>query len=433
MLSFLATERRTSDLTQVHRWFLIILVSMGSSTIYGPAYLKGVFYDPLINALGTTNEGLGNLSAAYAFTALICYLPSGIVADKVRMRTLAWVGFGLTSLLTFVFAALPSFQTLMLIFVGMGVSTILVWWGIRYKLIRLCSQEDEYSRNIGISYGIYGLAGMLVGFVNLAIIKHFAENSAMGVRALLIFLGVLIGILAILSFLFIPKFEGEIGSSDNAFSLAEVGNALKNPVIWIAAATMFCVYFYYTGITYTTPYLTGVMGASIGVVSTVSLIRTYGITLLSGPAFGFLAKIMGSSSKLIAIGSLMVAGCLVAFMFLPANQAMVYVAAVIIIVLGFIANGVFGIVSSQLTEGRVPMAVFGTATGILSVIGFLPDTFSSKWFGKLLDAKGNDAYADIYLILAGFALASALFALLLVWYVRRMPKVDEASEEEARA
>ena len=114
---------------------------------------------------------------------------------------------------------------------------------------------------------------------------------------------------------------------------------------------MFCVYFYYTGVTYTTPYLSDVMGAALGIVSFISIVRTYGITLLSGPAFGFLAKTVGSPSRVILYGSVVAAGGLLVFTVLPTKAFMVYVAAAIIVLLGFIANGVFGVVSSQLTEG----------------------------------------------------------------------------------
>ncbi|MDO4887428.1 MAG: MFS transporter [Actinomycetaceae bacterium] len=421
MPSILDSERRASDLSGPQRWFLLVLVSMGSSIIYTPAYLKNVFYDPLMEALGTNNAGLGKLLGAYALTATICYLPSGIVADKVRVRTLAWVGFGLTAVLTYVYAMLPSFDTLMFVFVGMGVTTILIWWGIRYKLVRLISEEETYPRNIGVSYGIYGAAGLIIGFINLWIIKIFSDSMEVGVRALLIFLGSVILLLAVLSFLFIPKFEGEIDRTKSSFSPAELIEALRSPVVWIAAACMFCVYFYYTGVAYTTPYLSDVMGAALGVVTFISIVRTYGITLLSGPAFGFFAKAVGSPSRVILHGSLVAAAGLLIFTVLPHRAAMVYVAAVIIVLLGFIANGVFGIVSSQLTEGRVPLTIFGTATGILSVVGFLPDTFSSTWFGGMIDDHGNAAYRTIFVILAASALLAGAFALLLLWYVRRHP------------
>lgn len=430
MVRSLRAEVKASDLGRGRRIFLLILVSMGSSIIYTPAYLKFVFYDPLMKALNTTNADLGRLLAAYAITATICYLPSGVVADKVRVRTLAWVGFSSTALLTFMYAVLPSFNALMLVFVGMGITTILIWWGIRFKLVRLISEEEEYSKNIGVSYGIYGAAGLVVGLVNLGIIGAFSDSITAGVQSLLIFLGGVILLLGILSYLFIPRFEGEISAHGNSFNLQELVLALKNPVVWMSALCMFFVYFYYTGVTYTTPYLQSVMGASLGVVTFVSIVRTYGITLLSGPAFGFVARKVGSPSKVIWVGSVLVALGVLSLIALPAQNAMAVIAAIVVIVLGFIANGVFGIVSSQLTEGRVPVTIFGTATGLLSVVGFLPDTFSSTWFGALIDRSGNDAYPQIFVILAISALLASACAIVLLRYVKNNDaKLKEAERQ----
>lgn len=433
MLASLRTEKRASDLSKGHRIFLLFLVSMGSSIIYTPAYLKFVFYDPLMKALDVSNAQLGALLSAYALTATICYLPSGIVADKIRVRTLGWVGFTTTALLTYVYALLPSFNTLMLVFVAMGITTILIWWGIRFKLVRLISEESEYSRNIGISYGLYGLAGLILGLVNAWIIAALADNLKLAVTTLLIFVGTVILVLGILSFLFIPRFEGEIVTGASAFNFSELLSVFRTPVIWIAAACMFFVYFYYTGVTYTTPYLQNVLGVSLALVSFIGVVRTYGITLISGPAFGFLAKAVKSPSKVIAVGSLVAAAGLVGLLVLPQGPASTIPAVAIVIAMGFIANGVFGIVSSQLTEGKVPLTIFGTATGILSVIGFLPDTFSSTWFGALIDNKGNAAYNDIFIILAAAAVLAALSAVALIIYVRRNAAKLEALEEAAAA
>ena len=92
------------------------------------------------------------------------------------------------------------------------------------------------------------------------------------------------------------------------------------------------------------------------------------------------------------------------------------------------ANGVFGIVSSQLTEGKVSPAVFGTASGLLSVIGFLPDTFSYTWFGSIRDAAGDDkeaAFHQIFMILGGTAILAALCAIGLLLVVRARAKKTE--------
>jgi hypothetical protein len=196
------------------------------------------------------------------------------------------------------------------------------------------------------------------------------------------------------------------------------------------------VYFYYTGVTYTTPYLSGVLGASLVVVSVVSVVRTYGITLLSGPIFGAFAKKINSAAKAIVVGSILVLVAFMALVVLPDTAAVAVVAAAIIIVLGFIANGVFGIVSAQLTEGKVPLTIFGAATGIVSVVGFLPDTFSSTWFGAIIDAgqKAGDvpgAYHEIFIILAASAVIAVILSLILKAYVSKNKEKLEKRAQEA--
>lgn len=305
----------------------------------------------------------------------------------------------------------------------MGVTTILIWWGIRFKLVRLISEEEAYSRNIGLSYGFYGLAGLILGFVNAAIVSHLADQGdVVPMRVLLIVLGAVILTLGVLSFLFIPKFEGEIGSGEGGFSFKQLGEVLANPVVWLAALTLFFVYFFYTGVNQTTAYMNDVMQIAPATVLIVATVRTYGVSLISAPFFGAVATKLGSPSKVIGLGSVVIAAGLLVFAFLPAQASLAYVAVALAIVLAFIANGVFGICSSQLTEGKVPVSVFGTATGLLSVVGFLPDTFSYIWFGSIRDAHKDvpaEAFNQIFLILAGSAVVAALCAFALVVVARK--------------
>lgn len=430
MANSTSNEKSYADLSSGRRWFLLILASIGSSIIYAPAYLKAVFYDPLQKALGVTNTELGAVFGAYAITALICYLPSGILADKVRMRTLSSVGFISTAVLTFIYAMLPSLTVLYFVFIAMGVTTILIWWGVRYKLVRLVSKEDEYPKRIGLSYGIYGVAGLLIGLVSTAIVAMVGENLGLGVSIYLYFLSAVILILGILSALFIPKFAGEI-KTEGGFSLVEFTQAFRDPVVWIAAISLFFVYFFYTGVTYTTPYMTGVLGVSLAAATIVANVRNYGITLLSGPIFGAIANKF-RPSVVIAIGSVVFIGALLVMMYLPSGASVMVIACILVVLLGFIANGAFGVVSAQLTEGKVPLTYFGAATGLLSIIGFLPDTFSSTWFGAIMDAQtdaaGNvaaGAYQQIFWILIGSAVLAALASLGLYLYLRKArPSVE---------
>ena len=413
------------DISGLHKWFLIILISMGSSVVYTPMYLKNIFYDPLMQAIGCSNADLGMMVSMYGIAAVVCYLPSGIVADKFRMRTLATVGFVGTAALTFVYAALPSLVVCYIIFLGMGVTSILIWWGTRYKVIRLCCEENEYSQKIGISYSIYGLAGLVVGLVNTAIVASFAD-AVTGVRVMIVFLGAILLIMGVLSYILIPDFKGEISQNSGLFDLKDAVEAFKWPgVIW-AALTMFFVYSVYQGATYTTPYMTQAFGADDTLVNVIGLIRTYGIGLLAGPVVGWLATKIKSASKAMVICFLLSIGLLIGFIIMPTTAGVAVVASMVVL-FGFTTYGAFSIGSSPLSEIKMPMRIFGTATGLLSVIGFMPDMFIHAWYGSMIDAKGLDAYPQIFGIETALA---AIGILCLAMLLRTVKKHSQQIETE---
>lgn len=413
------------DISGLHKWFLIILISMGSSVVYTPMYLKNIFYDPLMQAIGCSNADLGMMVSMYGIAAVVCYLPSGIVADKFRMRTLATVGFVGTAALTFVYAALPSLVVCYIIFLGMGITSILIWWGTRYKVIRLCCEENEYSQKIGISYSIYGLAGLVVGLVNTAIVASFAD-AVTGVRVMIVFLGAILLIMGVLSYILIPDFKGEISQNSGLFDLKDAVEAFKWPgVIW-AALTMFFVYSVYQGATYTTPYMTQAFGADDTLVNVIGLIRTYGIGLLAGPVVGWLATKIKSASKAMVICFLLSIGLLIGFIIMPTTAGVAVVASMVVL-FGFTTYGAFSIGSSPLSEIKMPMRIFGTATGLLSVIGFMPDMFIHAWYGSMIDAKGLDAYPQIFGIETALA---AIGILCLAMLLRTVKKHSQQIETE---
>ena len=423
------------DISTAHKWALIVLISMGSSIIYAPMYLKGVFYDPLMQALGCTNADLGLMVSMYGLAALICYLPSGIISDKFRMRTLATGGFLATAVLVFIDATLPSVSVCLVLFVLMGVTSILVWWGTRFKVVRLCCEEEEYAGKIGVSYSIYGVTGLVIGLINAAIIAAVtaAVGPAAGVQAIIIFLGVMIAILGVVSYFLIPDFEGEINKDSKLFSLAEAVEAIKHPGVLWACIAYFCVYAVYQGATYTTPYLTACFNADGNLVNIISLIRTYGIGLLAGPIVGWIATKIKSPSKTIAGCFILTIAVLIGFILFPQDPNGVVFISVLVVLFGFTTYGAFSIGSSPLSEVKIPMRIFGTAAGLLSVIGFLPDVFIHTWYGSMIDAQGVAAYSGIFGIEIGLAVVGILAVLMCLRALKKNTANGVEDEESAEA
>ena len=408
------------DLSKWHRLLLIFISGCGSGIIYVPIYMKNVFYEPLLMGLDITNAQLGFLSGMYGIMATLLYIPCGIVADKLRLRTMCWVGFVTTAVLVFWYATMPSYSTLVLIFALFAVTTILIWWGCRYKLLRFADTEENYPAVVGFSYALYGLGGLSINAVAL-VIFNMTPDYVQGVRYALIFLGVVIFALGILAYFAIPRFKDEIVTDpDKKFNVNELIEAFKHPGVWLASLTLFFVMIVYMGMNYTTPYLTDVFSASLTVTGIVGMIRYYGIALISAPILGGIAKKNGSPSKTISYSMIAAAICCGALILLPGSSAFLIISVVIIILLGFVANGGYGITSSVLTETHVPPHIFGAATGLLSVIGFLPESFMHQLFGSYIDKYANGGYTIIFGILTASAVISIVFCFLTQRYLKKM-------------
>lgn len=93
---------------------VITIISCGAVVVYLTFLIRYVFYEPVLESLQLTNEQLGVLYGLYGTTAMISYLPGGILADKVRVKYLATAGFGMSAILTFWYSTLPSYGQLKL-------------------------------------------------------------------------------------------------------------------------------------------------------------------------------------------------------------------------------------------------------------------------------------------------------------------------------
>ena len=79
------------------------------------------------------------------------------------------------------------------------------------------------------------------------------------------------------------------------------------------------------------------------------------------------------------------------------------------------------------------MRIFGTAAGLLSVIGFLPDVFIHTWYGSMIDAQGVAAYSGIFGIEIGLAVVGILAVLMCLRALKKNTANGVEDEESAEA
>lgn len=103
--------------------------------------------------MNLTNEQMGLLSAGYAAMATVSYFIGGIVADKFSARKLLTFSFLATGGLGFWFSTFPGYEISRIIFILMGISTIITYWSACIKATRMLGDSSEQGRLFGLQEG----------------------------------------------------------------------------------------------------------------------------------------------------------------------------------------------------------------------------------------------------------------------------------------
>ncbi|MCH8221344.1 MAG: hypothetical protein IIA76_08400 [Proteobacteria bacterium] len=82
--------------------------------------------------------------------------------------------------------------------------------------------------------------------------------------------------------------------------------------------------------------------------------------------------------------------------------------------------GLRGLYFALFQEAKVPVAVTGTAVGLVSVLGFTPDIFVSYFGGVLLDqSPGLAGHQHFFMFLAAFAAVGVIASYTIMWMLHK--------------
>ena len=411
------------------KYFLLVIVALGAGVIYKVAYMREAFYDAMIVGFNITNSELGTLSSIYGTIALISYIPGGILADKVSYKKLLTFSFISSGLLTLWCSTMPSFGTVKLIFGLMGITTILTYWSAFVKTIRALGDDDEQGRMFGLAEGIRGVSGIVVSFIVMAIIE-VAVSGVAGMQNMLLFYGVIYILVGIITFVLLPNPEKvEKKEGESAFNFKEMLAAVKLPGTWIACAIVFFWYSAYSTTSYSIPYLTNVFGISSVGISTISVIRAYAIGIIAAPFAGIMGDKIKSCSKTLAIIAVVGLVLILALFFMPVNDTMIVPAIILTLLFSFTIFSARGIYFSPMAEVGIPLALTGAASGLISIIGYLPDMFIFNIMGNWLDTyPGAQGYHYIFMLSAASMVCAFLISIFAYRYGKKLKMQGNAME-----
>lgn len=405
--------------SKARKYLTIIVLGLAGGSIYFIPYVKYVFYDAQLAAMGINNTQSGLLLTMYTIGNMVLYIPGGYLADKVSTKKALIISLVATSVLTWVYAFSLNFVVSMIIWLGLSFSTAFVFWSALMKAVRIVGTEEEQGFMYGLYYACNGIAAALTSFISLYAYNTAGEDIKSGFVRGVNASGVVVLIAAFCLVFLMKEDAGKVTteSDDDKISLPMVGKVLKSPVVWILSIVILCGYGLKSSVSYFNPYLTEVVGVSAVNSGIFSIINNY-LLLLLAPVGGILAdKVFKSTCKWLSVSFVILAVLFGGVLLIPSDISPM-VASIYTLLPGAVTMMMYGVVFSSVSEAGISRTMTGTVIGISSIIGYLPDSIYSVLFGKWLDNKGAAGYTNIFI----FLVASGILGAVLAFWIYRHGK-----------
>ena len=159
--------------SKLRKYLTVAALGLAGGAIYFLPYVKYVFYDAQIAAMGISNAQSGLLLTMYTIGNVILYIPGGIIADKVSPKKALVISLLATGALCFIYAFTFNYYLSLAIWLGLSFSTAFVFWSSLMKAVRIVGTEEEQGFMYGMYYACNGLAGAITSSLAL-----YASNTA---------------------------------------------------------------------------------------------------------------------------------------------------------------------------------------------------------------------------------------------------------------
>ena len=413
----------------VRRWLVMTVLSFSGGIIFLLPFLREIYYRPLGEALSLTNTELGVLMSVFGFTSMVAYFPGGWLADRVSPKKLMTTSLIVTGLAGLYFATFPTYAVSIAIHAFWGVSITLLFWGAMIRVTRNWAPADQQGRAFGWLESLRGI-GEVVTSSGLLLVFAWLGSGEKALSVVIIQLSSIVIAMGILSWFVIEDIAAETSSDEKKKKVGwhEVLALLRMPVVWMISCVVMCGYCAYWASFYFTPYASDVFLTTAAVAGAIGLGRMW-LKPVAAVIAGYVADRFGVAIS-ISVLFVVLVGSFVIFALLPGTPAMFTVMLINVVVAGIAIFAIRGIYFALLEEGFIPLAVTGTACGIVSAVGFTPDIFMPLLGGVLLDTyPGIEGYRYFYLVTAVICMLGLCASLLIYFkYVRNKAAPNTAAQ-----
>jgi MFS family permease len=370
----------SADSNKAQRYVQLLLLVIAAGAIYPILYLRQVYQPTMLEVFHISESQLGYLYSSLGTIFLISYLPSGWLADRIAPRMLISFSLVATGLLGLLYSTAPSFNLLMMIFGGWGLSTGLTFWAAVIKRVSMIAGADEQGRFFGFLDGGRGLIEAMLATIAITLFAWLTqtkgESTAMGFKAVVYmyaFLCIALGVILALVKDPSAKAEKQVKAAKRSNVIADLITLAKIPELWLVAAIVFCGYQVFWATYSFSAYLhEGEIGLSVVMAGTITTLKLW-MRPIGGIGGGFLGDRFSKVTVLIIalfLAALSLVG-LIAAPQISSHAVLVF----LVLFIGVLTYAIRGLYWSLLDRCNVPVETMGLAIGLISVLGYSPDVF----------------------------------------------------------
>lgn len=399
---------------------LIALIASGEAVFLLPFVLARVFRPTFLDVFGITNTELGAAFSLYGIVAMAAYFAGGPLADRFSARRLMAVALIATGLGGAALAGIPSPSGMNALWAWWGLTTILLFWAAMLRATREWGGATSQGRAYGLLDGGRGLLAAVIASVTVGIFAALlpadvasatAEQREAAFKAVIwVFTGMTLAIGALV-WLIVPDSEPESADGGRPkLSMEGMLQASRMPSVWLHAVIVVCAYAGYKATDDFSLLARDALGYDEVQASGIGTL-SFWIRAVAAVGAGYLGDRVDSSRVIVGGFLLLIGGsaAIASGVLMPGPGWMLIMMIVATSVGIYALRGVY---FALLAEGAVPLAVTGSAIGLVSVIGFTPDVFMGPLMGVLLDGSpGVLGHQHVFAAVAGFGVVGLVATL----------------------
>jgi len=356
---------------------------------------------------------------------MVTYVPGGWLADRFSARHLMSIALAISGMGGLVFARIPPFEVCIALYGLWGVSASLIFWSALVKATRKWGGEDGQGRAYGFLEGGRSLSDAGFGLLFLAIFAwQGADSAALSTNInLMSFSLIVMALMVWFVMKNAPASQPDMQLPSSAFSWSKLRIVLRMPILWLLSLVILATNWGMWGTIYFTPYATDILGLGEVWGGAVGGGK-YWLAAIVAIFAGFIADRIGPAKTVVGLFFLLTAGFLL-FASVPGAPGLLPILLLNAVVVATAVYALRGIYYALLEQGNVPLALTGTAVGMVSVLGYTPDTLAPLVSGLILDAWPG---AKGFQVLFGLICGICMLGLIGSVYIYRKLQADNRQE-----